>query len=312
MSQKTLQMPSTYIEAGAMVTFGGLLKALPLPLAARFGEVIAMVLGRLANRPGSFVEAQMRTTFGNKFSDREYKKLRAGFFRHIGCLLAEGVRLKSLNRENVDNYIDWNLPELEPILAAQKESGLGTFMTTGHIGNWEFTGAASALKGYLTASIARPLDNPLLNRIVNSYREHSGQKIWTKQGAITNMLRAIKRGDSIGILVDQDGGDEGLQVPFLGRPASTVTALADLSIRSGGAIFPAAIQRIDNKPMKFKANLRSLIFPDKTADKNEERLRILREMNNALSSIILDAPEQWLWTHRRWKTPNPRGAGKQA
>lgn len=307
MAQKSVV--STYLEAGALVSFGGLLRALPLSVSARVGEVIARVFGKVSYRPQSFVEAQMRATFGARFDDKQYTQMSAGFFRHIGCLLAEGVRLKTLTPESVEKYVCWS-DELFELLDPLKDSNLGTFMTTGHIGNWEFTGAACAIRGLLVASIARPLDNPVIDRIVESYREFSGQKIWVKQGALTNMLRAVKKGQSVGILVDQDAGEAGLQIPFLGRASSTVPAVADLSMRTGAPVFPGAIQRVGNKPMQFRANFRELIFPDSKADATEERLRILTAMNESLSSIIMDAPEQWLWTHRRWKTPNPFGAGK--
>lgn len=295
----------TYMQAGAFCATGLVLRAMPFPLAALTGTGVAYLFAGLSQRSPKFVEWQMRATFGERFSDAEYKELVRKFFRHLGCLVAEGVRLRQLTAENVDEFVDWG-PRFAALQELQRTSRVGCFFTTGHIGNWEFTGAASALKGLLTGSIARPLDNPLIDRAVNYYREHSGQKIWTKKGALTNILRAIRKKESIGILVDQDAGEEGIRVPFLGRPSSTVTAIADLAIRTGAPIIPSAIQRT-GQAMRFRANIGEFIIPDQKADPAQERLRILTALNAELSKIIESAPEQWLWSHRRWKTPNPQG-----
>ncbi len=296
----------TYLQAGAICATGLTLRMMPFPLAALAGTGVAYVYAGLSRRSPKFVECQMRATFGDRYSAAEYRALARDFFRHLGRLVAEGVRLRQLTAENIDEYVDWGprFPALQQLL---RESPVGCFFTTGHIGNWEFTGAACALKGLLVGSIARPLDNPLIDRLVNRYRENSGQRIWTKKGALTNILRAIRKKESIGILVDQDAGNDGVRVPFLGRPASTVTAIADLAIRTGAPIVPSAIQRTAGT-MRFRANIGEFIIPDKKADPAQERLRILTALNAELSKIIESAPEQWLWSHRRWKTPNPAGA----
>lgn len=302
MALRTLKNPVTYIEYFAMIAAGCILRVLPISLSSRFGEGVARFFGLLSHRPERFVELQMRATFDDKFTDTEYKSFAKKFFRHLGCLIAEGVRLKQLNKDTVDSIVEWG--ESLEILKELKAKNQGVIIATGHIGNWEFTGAATALAGYLAGSIARPLDNPLIDKLVNNYRESSGNKIWAKQGALLNVMRSLKKGKSVGILVDQDAGENGLSVPFLGRPASTIAAVAEMAIRLKAPIYPAAIQRTD-KPMHFRANTRELIYPNPDADPEQEKIRILTEMNAALSDIIMDAPEQWLWTHRRWKTPNP-------
>lgn len=308
MAQRTVHSPATYLEAGAFLGAALMLRILPLPAASWGGSLVARFFSRLSQRSPAFVERQMRATFGGRYNDREYRELVGKFFRHMGCLLAEGVRMRTLTRENINGYVDWS-PRIGAVKQLLRESPTGAFFATGHIGNWEFTGTAAVLTDLLVGSVARPLDNPLINDIVNANRERSGQKIWSKRGALTNILRAIRKKESVGILVDQDAGEEGISVPFLGRPASTIPALADLAIRTGAPIIPSALQRTD-RPMRFRANFGEFIFPDKSADPKTERLRILNRLNEELSKIIEAAPEQWLWTHRRWKTPNPsRPAG---
>lgn len=299
-------MPVTYIEAAAVFLAGITLKILPLPLAVVVGTFVARIIGLLSHRSIGFVMGQMRATFGSRYTEAEYRKMAHDFFRHMGCMLAESVRLKSLTKDNIHDYIDFGdwIERVQGIVAG---AGTGVFMTTGHIGNWEFTGAAGALVGVISGSIARPLDNPLVNDMITSYREHSGQRIWSKYGAVTKVLRAIKRGESVGILIDQDAGPEGISVPFLGRPASTVSTIADLAIRTGAPLVPVAIQRAGDQPMKFRLNVGEEIYPDRSADPETERVRILTRLNEELSRIIEAEPVQWLWTHRRWKTPNASG-----
>lgn len=306
MAIRTMTMPVTYIEAAAVFIAGITLKILPLPLAVVAGTFVARLIGLLSHRSIGFVVGQMRATFGSRYSDAQYRKMAHDFFRHMGCMLAESVRLKSLTKENIYDYVDFG-DGLERVRQIVANSGCGVFMTTGHIGNWEIIGAAGALTGVISGSIARPLDNPLVNDMITSYREHSGQKIWSKRGAVTNILRAIKKGESIGILIDQDAGPEGISVPFLGRPASTVTTIADLSIRTGAPLVPVAVQRVGGQPMKFHLNVGEVVYPDQAAEPEGERVRILTRLNEELSRMIEAEPVQWLWTHRRWKTPNARG-----
>lgn len=293
-----------YFEYSAFFLGSGFLRVMPLFISAKLGKFFAKVFCVASGRSSKFIKYQMKECFGEKYSDKEYDVLVDRFYTHFGNLCAEAVRIKTLNIDNIDNIVSWG-DTADVINNMVEESGKGLFLATGHIGNWEFTGAASALKGFLAGSIARPLDNPLLNKLIKDVRESSGQVIWDKDGAIIKLLQAIKRKKSVGVLIDQDAGEQGLKVPFLGRSASTNTAVSEMAIRLKVPILPCAIVRDGLKPMKFKVMLGAPVIPESKDNSQEEVYKITEKVNNELSKIILENPEQWLWIHKRWKTPNP-------
>ncbi len=293
-----------FIEYAFFMMVAGTLRIMPIVAGVWVGTVIARLFCLLSGRSTKYIKSQMQECFGERYTDKEYDRLVGKFYLHFGTLLAEAVRVKILNMDNVDEIVDWgDLKELNDELSAKYNRGV--LFATGHIGNWEFTGSAGAMKGILAGSIARPLDNPLIDRKVKEVREYSGQEIWDKEGAILKLIKAIKRRKSVGILIDQDAGEQGLRVPFLGRAASTNTAVSELAIRLGAPIVPSAIVRVGNKPLRFKVVHGEPIFPDNKDNSQEAVYTITEKVNNELSRIISDNPEQWLWIHRRWKTPNP-------
>ncbi len=293
-----------YFEYSAFIMLAGILRFLPLAVAVRIGELFARIFCAASMRSSRFIRYQMQECFGDRYTENEYKQLVRKFYRHFGCLFAEAVRLKTINNINVNNIVDWNGIDDE-IDRLTERYGKGVFLATGHIGNWEFTGCASAVKGFLAGSIARPLDNHLIDAKVKAFREYSGQKIWDKNGALVKLLQAFKRKKSVGVLIDQDGGEQGLRVPFLGRPASTNTAVIEMSIRLGVPILPCAMVRDGSKPMNFKVVFGEPVIAESRKITMADIYRLAEKVNNELSAIIAANPEQWLWIHKRWKTPNP-------
>ena len=293
-----------YLEYAAFILIAGLLRIMPLSLAVWLGRVLAWLFCRFSSRSTEFIKLQMRECFGDRYTEKEYKRLVSKFYTHFGCLFAECVRLDKINQSNIDKIVDWG-DFVDVVDDLIETSNKGVFFATGHIGNWEFTGSACCVKGFLAGAIARPLDNPLLERLIKGVRESSGLKIWNKDGAIVKLLKAIKHKKSVGVLIDQDGGEQGLQVPFLGRNSSTNTAIAEMSIRKGIPILPSAIVRVQGKPMQFKIVYGQPIIPQSSDTSQSEVFKIMNQVNLELSRIISENPEQWLWIHKRWKTPNP-------
>jgi KDO2-lipid IV(A) lauroyltransferase len=234
-------------------------------------------------------------------------------YRHFGTILADFVRIPSITAESLPRYVDWRGGDarVRELLA----EGRGVILATGHVGNWEMAGAAFALAGLSEGAVARPLDNPLLDRYVNAVRARSGQRIFAKFGALRSVLGVLRSGRGFGILVDQDAGQRGVFVPFFGQPASTIPTAADVALRTGAPIVVVSLQRA-GQPMRFVANVSEPIRADVDADPGSERLRLLAAVNAELESQIRRAPAQWLWLHRRWKTrprdEAPPGAGSDA
>jgi KDO2-lipid IV(A) lauroyltransferase len=145
--------------------------------------------------------------------------------------------------------------------------------------------------------VMRPLDDPLVNWVIERFRRRSGVELITKRQALPAMRDALRRGRVVGVLLDQNASrTEGVFVPFFGTPASTSRALAVLSLRTGAPVVPIFIRRADGGRHCVAADLP--IPAPETGDVTD----YTAAFNRSIEAAIRRAPEQWFWLHRRWKT----------
>lgn len=268
----------------------------PLPLARRLAQAYARLL--------DFAIARLRRVAQRNlglagFSDRN--RIVDGVYASIGRLLLTFARFPHLNRENIHDWIQYE--GLEHYVEAKKR-GRGVLFATAHLGNWELSAFAHALMTEPMNVVVRPLDNPLVDRLVESRRTMSGNRIIEKRDAARAILRALKNNEAVGILIDQNSSlTEGVFVDFFGVPACAGTAFVKIAARSGAAIIPGFAlwsEKDQRYTLRFYPPLE--ITGDAAAD--TQRLHAL------LESVIREHPDQWLWIHRRWKTRPPGEASR--
>jgi KDO2-lipid IV(A) lauroyltransferase len=172
---------------------------------------------------------------------------------------------------------------------------------TGHFGNWELLGCAMAAIGYPLTALARPLDNPLLNRWLLGVREARGMKILTKWGATPELQETIRQRGRLGFIADQNAGDGGLFVPFFGRLASSYKSIALLAMRYKVPVVAGHAQRI-NDGFEYDLGFTDVIWPNDWADQPDPLFYITARYNRAIETMVRRDPGQYLWIHRRWKS----------
>jgi KDO2-lipid IV(A) lauroyltransferase len=190
-------------------------------------------------------------------------------------------------------------------------SGRPLLIVTGHFGNWEVSGYVQAMFGFQTNAIARPLDNPYLDNFLRSFRERTGQKILAKKGEFDQLLSILARGGVLATLADQDAGPRGQFVDFFGRPASTHKAVALLALENRVPLFVFGAMRI-GEPMRYRAIIADIILPEEYDGHPDAVRAITQRFTSGLERIIRQAPEQYLWLHRRWKHQPAKRKSKQA
>ena len=170
----------------------------------------------------------------------------------------------------------------------------GGFLLTAHIGNWEVMGALfSLLSGGKLAVVAKPMKNKRVDRLINSIREQWGVRV-IPTGKGTAVLRELKRGNYVGILLDQRPKvKEGVLTTFLGRKTYTNKGLALLSLKTGKPVIPAFCFLEGDK---YRIAVYEPIYPE---GKSVEELT--QEYTSAIERAVREHPEQWFWFHRRWK-----------
>lgn len=219
-----------------------------------------------------------------------------GVFVSIGRLLAAFARLPRLRPQNISSLIRYDgLDNFQVALA----KGRGVLVATAHLGNWELSAFSHAWMTAPMHIVVRPLDNPRIDAFVEHYRALSGNHIIEKKDAARGILKALKSGDAVGILIDQNTTlDQGVFIEFFGTKACAGTAFAKLAHHSGAAVVPGfALWSAEEQRyiLRFYPEL------EMTGDVTQDTQRI----HSQLESVIRQYPDQWLWIHRRWKTRPP-------
>jgi KDO2-lipid IV(A) lauroyltransferase len=222
-----------------------------------------------------------------------------GIFRSISRVLVAFARFPHIRSGNVHRWIRYE--GLEHFEAARRR-GKGVLFATAHLGNWELSAYAHALMTEPMHVVVRPLDNPLIDRLVERRRGGSGNRVIGKKDFARAILSALKRNEAVGILIDQNAAPEnGAFVDFFGMPACAGTGFAKIAAHSGAAVIPGFALWSDEERryvMRF--------YPEVpvTGDAAVDTAALQKQ----LEGVIREYPDQWLWIHRRWKTRPPEEA----
>ena len=181
----------------------------------------------------------------------------------------------------------------------------GLIMLTGHYGNWEITGYTLATLGFETVSVARPLNNPYLNDWLMGVRSSRGQRVVDKKGAAMEIADLLSTGGVVAFVADQNAGPKGVFVDFFGRKASTYKSIALLAMQFEVPIIVGFARRIEPH-FQFLIDTQDIIYPDDWKNENDPLIYITQRYTKAIENFVRDAPEQYWWMHRRWKT-RPKG-----
>ena len=219
-----------------------------------------------------------------------------GVFRSIARILVTFAKFPSIGRENVDRWI--RCEGMEHFEAAMAR-GRGALFATAHLGNWELSAYAHALLTGPMNVVVRPLDNPLIDRLVERRRALSGNRLILKNDFARPILKALAANEAVGILIDQNASlDSGVFVDFFGLPACAGTGFAKIAAHSGAAVIPGFALWSDTERryvLRF--------YPPVTI--TGDATRDTQALQSGLEEVIRAHPDQWLWIHRRWKTRPP-------
>jgi KDO2-lipid IV(A) lauroyltransferase len=286
------------------------LQMLSLRAACKAAAGLAWLAYQLDRRHRLVADDNLRQAFPGRYTDAQRDQLVRAVYRHFCTLLMEMLhtpRRFTLSTWHRHLQLKQCAPVLELVLA-----GRPVLMLTGHLGNWELGGYYMGMAGFPMHAIARPLDNPFLDRFLKKFREHTGQHLLPKKGSFDPMQAVLAQGGMLATLGDQDAGQRGLYVNFCGRPASTHKAIALLALQFNVPIAILAAVRTGG-PLEYDGLVEDLILPEDYQDDPDAVRSITQRFTTALEQIINRHPEQYFWLHRRWKhQPKARAAKKVA
>jgi KDO2-lipid IV(A) lauroyltransferase len=272
------------------------LESTPIRVARRLGEFYARALDLVLPRLREVAYVNLRLAWPDR-DDAWRRKTVDGIYASIGRLLVAFARFPKIGKTEIGDWIRYEGFEHFERAIAQRR---GVLFATAHLGNWELSAFSHGLLTSPMSVVVRPLDNPLIDEIVEKRRSLSGNTLLSKRDFARSILQALRRNEAVGILVDQNASlENGAFVPFFGRLACANLTFARLAARSGAPVIPGfAVWRAEERRYVLRFYPPVEITGDATAD----TARIQAAVENA----IREYPDQWLWIHRRWKT-RPEG-----
>ncbi len=274
--------------------------------ASRRGRALGRLLYRLDSRHRSVALANLACAFPERPHSWRRRVARA-CFEQAGRTVTElmwGPRLRQ--EPEPERIVD--IAGLE-LLQRALQQGRGALLASAHYGNWEITGLALALRGFPLVSVARPLDDPDLDRLLVALRCATGGRVLPKARALRGILRALREGSVVAILADQNTlRHEAVFVPFFGRPAATTPVLAHVHLRTGAPVLPAF-------PVPRDGGYTLVIEPPLRAPEGDRRARIVgltAALTRRIEERVRERPEAWSWMHDRWRERPLAAAGTAA
>ncbi len=279
-------------------TARGLLASLaytPAWLSERLARVYVWVLDKAVPRLRRVAMRNLELALPELAPERR-RAIADGVFVCIARMLVSFARLPEIGPQEAARWIRYEGYEhFEAALARVR----GVLFATAHLGNWELSAYAHAILSSPMHIVARPLDNPLIDALVEARRTACGNHVIQKKDFARGILKALAANQAVGILIDQNASlEEGIFVDFFGIPACAHTGFAKLAARSGAAVIPgfALWSEPENRyVLKFYPPV------EMTGDVATDTQRL----HSLLEGLIRQYPDQWLWIHRRWKTRPP-------
>jgi Kdo2-lipid IVA lauroyltransferase/acyltransferase len=294
-----------WLEYIAAVATLKILGALPRPVARGVGVGVAHLCFALLPKLRKTTEFNLKLAFPN-WDAKKRTAVTRGMVRNLGRMAAEFARLPKYTKENIERYVV--LDGHENFLAG-KERGNGVLYLTGHIGAWELSSFAHALYGFPLHYMARPIDNPRIDKFVNEYRGLSGNQPIFKNESARSLLKILKEQGTVGILADQNTmPQEGVWVDFFGTPACSSTGIARVALHTDAAVVPGYVYW-DAAMRKYRLRFEPPVELVRTGDTERDVRENTARFAKILEEIIRQHPEQWVWLHARWKN-RPTGEEK--
>ncbi len=258
------------------------------------------LLGEILGRSGLYRASHVRRQLALCFPERDQQELEDMFravFRHLGRTTGEIFRPGP--REDlgsIDLGDGWG--ELDRALGA----GRGAIIASAHAGNFELAGALVASR-YPLLDVVKRQRNQRFDDLITAMRARRGILTVPMEQSGPPILRHLRSGGVVSLLLDQDAGKDGVPVEFLGRMASTWPGAARLSLRTDCPVVPLVLHR--QARGGHRLSLGQALWPPAAGPGEDPVPSYLQNISRAVEDLIRLHPEQWFWVHRRWKHHYP-------
>ena len=278
-----------FVEAIFIYTFFGVAKLIGITLSRKLFAFIFKIIGpTIRSNKIAFKNIEI---FSNDISIIKKKEIVNNMWANYGMTFVEYIFLKKFLNSNSHIEILG-----EDILKNIVNENKPVIFISGHFANFELMSMELTKRNIKLATIYRPLNNFFLNPLMEYLRKKYICKNQIKKGinGVKSTIEFIKNGYNIALMIDQRVS-EGDKIKFFEKEAFTTTLPAQLILKYDLKVIPIFIER--NKSNKFIME----IFKPIDFSKNKDKFFITNELNKVLENMISKNPNQWIWTHNRWK-----------
>ncbi|HEX9986289.1 MAG TPA: lysophospholipid acyltransferase family protein [Thermoanaerobaculia bacterium] len=267
----------------------------------RWGTRLGALASRILKGRDRLAMRNLRATFPDK-PERELRDILHRCWRHFGREMLLYVRMQEMSMEEIAARCVFINSELLDEATAR---GHGVILISAHLGGWEVGGLALMTLVRNVRTVARALDNELLERDLAQLRARTGAEVIDRRRAARALLKGLSENAVAVLLPDQAVQPrEGVLVPFLGRPAWTTPAPAKMAVRASSTIvFGFCIPDGPRHRLEFEEAIRV----DMLSEEERDPVALTTRINDVISRRIASRPELWLWMHDRWKGTGESG-----
>ena len=281
-----------YVLALAGVTAA---QAMPARLADLFGAGLGDLACLLLASRRRIARENLRRAMGESLSEREIRGIVRKTFQNTGRTVVEFSRLgKTFATVQQVVHLVSGREHLDRVHA----EGRGGILVSGHSGSWELGGAFMASLGYPMDFLTGVQHNELVDGLLNGFRQHLGVGLIPISKGVKGVFRSLRAGRFVVLLSDQHA-PAGVVVSFFGRPAATPKGPAAFAVKAGAPILPAMSRRVAWD--RHEVVIGSPIYPPDSGDTERDIVTLTQAYTDVFEACIREYPDQWLWTHRRWK-----------
>jgi len=269
---------------------------LPVRVLFAIGNFLGLGAWLLLPQYRRLARRNLAIAFANEKSSRELGRIARRNFQCLSANLLCNLKMVSMPAEKLARYVE---PENLDAAHHELRSGRPVVLVLSHIGSWEL--AAQLVPHYLPYRIGSPyqsLRNRYIDRDVSRRRARTGAELFDRSEGFHKPIELLRSGGLLGIFADQHAGDHGVWTPLFGRLASTSALPGLLAKRTGATVMAAAVHTVG--PARWR-----MIFTPRLDSLGDSVNAITWKANATIEQQVRKAPEDWLWVHNRWKTPQP-------
>lgn len=283
------------LEWLALITTRLFARMLPVSIAPTVGAGVGWCIMMIWSRRRVICRQNLARAFP-KWTPATVDDVSKRVFQNFGRTTFEILKIDTRTSRSLPGLVD--APPLNIIQDAAAQ-GKGVLLLSGHIGNWELFAGWLRASGHTLDVVVKPMRNVLSDNFYNDRRRDLGVGIIHTQVATRGLIQAIRNKHLVAILADQYAGEDGVEVTFFGRNVSTPRGPAVLALKFGCPILSGAMVRTPDG--RFKVLVDEPLVYQPTGDEDTDVLAITQMYTTRLEQHIRAYPDQWLWTHRRWR-----------